>query len=68
MAGLQEAARPLLEAFCEAQSKVGQPDVLQDTYADLLFFAVRAPREGVTLTLSLTLTGGVEGLGLPPNP
>ena len=61
LAGLQEAARPFLEAFCEAQSKVSQPDVLQDTHADLLFFAVSAPREGVTLTLTLSLTGGVKG-------
>ena len=37
MAGLQEAARPSLEAFCEARSMLGQTDLLQDTYADLLF-------------------------------
>ncbi len=36
-AGLQKAARPSLEAFCEARSMLGQTDLLQNTYADLLF-------------------------------
>ena len=41
LAGPQEAARPFLEAFCEAQSKVSQPDWLQDTHADLFFLVQR---------------------------
>ena len=60
MAGLQEAARPSLEAFCEARSMLGQTDLLQDTYADLIFW-IRGGRPSLLFICVINLGAALRG-------
>ena len=73
MAGLQEAARPSVEAFCEARRMLGQTHLLQDTYADLLFLIQRVshkPHDAPSLAQHRLLANPHKWLAYkrPPDP